>query len=130
MCRVQLTNNTIFITGGGSGIGRGLGEAFHAMGNQVIIGGRRRDVLDETTAANPGMASITMDVSDPGSIEAAAQQLVERFPKLNMLINNAGLARMEDLKTNFDPATAESMVVTNLLGPVRMTRITNLTEPN
>jgi uncharacterized oxidoreductase len=117
---MKLTHNTILITGGGSGIGRGLAEAFHALGNKVIIAGRRQQVLEETTDANPGMASVTLDIDDPDAIESFAEEVTELHPTLNVLINNAGIMRPENLKAP-RMADAEAMITTNLLGPLRLT---------
>jgi len=119
---MNLSGNTILITGGGSGIGRGLAEAFHALGNTVIIAGRRQQALDETTAANPGMKSIVFDVQDAASIRGFAAQVTAEFPALNVLINNAGIMREEKLLAQQeDLADAEAIVATNLLGPIRLT---------
>jgi uncharacterized oxidoreductase len=119
---MNMTGNTILITGGGSGIGRGLAEALHALGNQVVIAGRRQQALDETTAANPGMRSLQLDVEDPAAIRAFAAQVAEDFPALNVLFNNAGIMRTENLLAQQDDlADAEAMVITNLLGPIRLT---------
>jgi uncharacterized oxidoreductase len=117
---MKLSGNTIFITGGGSGIGRGLAEALHRHGNQVIISGRRQDALAAVTAANPGMKSITLDIGDPASIAAAVEQLTRDFPEVNVLINNAGIMRREALEQG-TIADAEAIVITNLLGPIRIT---------
>lgn len=118
---MQPSNNTIFITGGGSGIGRGLAEALHKAGNQVIISGRRKVQLDATTAANPGMVSVEMDVSDPASIAAVSARLIRDYPNLNVVINNAGIMLIDDASTAIDEALLLSTVSTNLLGPVRVT---------
>jgi uncharacterized oxidoreductase len=118
---MKTTDNTILITGGGSGIGRGLAEAFHKLGNKVIIAGRRQQVLDETTAANPGMASATLNIEDPAAIHAFAQKLAADFPALNVVVHNAGIMRPEDFLNKPDSADAEAMVTTNLLGPIRLT---------
>jgi len=119
---MNLSGNTILITGGGSGIGRGLAESFHALGNQVVIAGRRKHALDETTAANPGMKSITLDIENPSAIRALAAQVAAEFPSLNVLVNNAGIMRRENLLAQQpDLADAEAIVATNLLGPIRLT---------
>ena len=116
------TGNTILITGGGSGIGRGLAEAFHKLGNQVVIAGRRKQALDETVAANPGMNSLTLDIENRDAIRSFAAEATATYPTLNVLINNAGIMRPEKLLAQQDNlADAEATVATNLLGPIRLT---------
>ena len=117
---MQMTGNTILITGGGSGIGQALARSFHDLGNQVIITGRRPSVLDETTAANPGMKSFTLDIENADSIREFATKLINDFPGLNAVIHNAGIMRSEDLKAG-SKDVIEPTINTNLLGPIRLT---------
>ncbi|WP_342418627.1 SDR family NAD(P)-dependent oxidoreductase [Paenibacillus sp. FSL H8-0168] len=118
---MKLTGNTIFITGGGSGIGRALAEALHNLGNKVIISGRRKERLEETIKANPGMSAVELNVQDPASIEAAAKQLIKEYPNVNVLINNAGIIQSDDAAGMIDEDVLISTVTTNLLGPIRLT---------
>jgi uncharacterized oxidoreductase len=118
---MNITGNTILITGGGSGIGRGLAEALQAKGNEVIIAGRRKATLEETVAANPGMKYLTLDIEDPAAIKAFAAKVATEFPKLNVLVNNAGIMRLENVLAEQNLGDAEAIVTTNLLGPIRLT---------
>jgi uncharacterized oxidoreductase len=118
---MRLTKNTIFITGGGSGIGRGLAEALHKLGNKVIISGRRKSNLDATTQANPGMHSVELDIADSANIATVTKKLIADYPALNVLINNAGVMLIDDASGNIDDLLLTSTVTTNLLGPIRLT---------
>jgi uncharacterized oxidoreductase len=119
---MNITGNTILITGGGTGIGRALAEALHARGNQIIITGRREAPLKAVADANPGMAWAALDVADPAAIRAFAAQVVKDHPALNVVINNAGIMQAEDLTAEpFDLDVVDATITTNLLGPIRLT---------
>ncbi|HVZ19241.1 MAG TPA: SDR family NAD(P)-dependent oxidoreductase, partial [Terriglobales bacterium] len=118
---MRMDGNTIFITGGGEGIGRGLAEAFHELGNQVIIASRRESVLKAVCEANPGMRYYVLDVADPEQIRAVAAQAIADFPKLNCVIANAGVQRLYSFAAETMPddhVIAEEIEI-NLLGVIR-----------
>lgn len=118
---MHMNGNTIFITGGTSGIGRALAEAFHELGNKVIVAGRRKALLDEVSAANPGIDGVVLDVADPEDIKRAAREVIERYPSVNVLINNAGIMPFDDASQRIDNVKARSIIDTNLLGPILLT---------
>jgi uncharacterized oxidoreductase len=118
---MNLTGNTIFITGGGSGIGRALAEALHKRSNKVIISGRRKGHLDSVVKANPGIEAIQLDIADPDNIKAVAQKLIREHLDLNVLINNAGIMGPDQAAGIIDENLLASTVTTNLLGPIRLT---------
>ena len=117
---MQTTGNTVLVTGGGTGIGRGLAEAWHRLGNTVVIAGRRRESLQAVAKANPGIQVLSLDQGDPADIRRFATELTDHYPDLNVVINNAGVQRVEDLTTT-GPSVAELTVAINLLGPIRLT---------
>src|SRR5713226_7408465 len=112
---MNISGNTILVTGGGSGIGRGFAEAFHKAGNRVIVAGRRKDILKTVTTANPGVEAVTLDVANPTSIAETAKELAARFPKLNVVIHSAGIMAPEKLTDPKHLSTAEAEIATNLL---------------
>ena len=118
---MKTSGNTMLITGGGSGIGRELAQRFNALGNTVIVAGRRMETLKETIADRQNMHAMVVDVEDPKAISAFAERVIAEHPSLNVLINNAGIMRREDLTRSHDLMDAEQTVVANLLGPIRLT---------
>jgi uncharacterized oxidoreductase len=117
---MNMTGNTILITGGGSGIGRELALRFNGFGNTVIVAGRRMGPLRETIAGRKDMHAVALDIEDAEAITAFARRVVVEHPALNVLINNAGIMRREDLTRTRDLSDAEQTIVTNLLGPIRL----------
>lgn len=116
---MKLTGNTIIITGGGTGIGRGLAELFHQKGNQVIIAGRREDVLKETVEHNPGMAYRVLDITSDDSVQQFVESIHQDFPNVNAVIHNAGVMIPETIGDN-DFDTAKLTIDINLTGQIRL----------
>ncbi|MBS1023893.1 SDR family oxidoreductase [Gluconobacter cerinus] len=120
------SGNTILITGGGSGIGQALAQRLHDADNTVIVAGRRQNALDETIAGRANMHALVLDIESPEGISDFTERLLGAYPSLNVLINNAGIMRFEDLAQTHDVADAEATITTNLLGPIRL--INSLTD--
>jgi len=118
---MKTSGNTILVTGGGSGIGRALAQRWHDAGNTVIVTGRTAASLEQSTAGREAMHAMVLDVTDADAIGAFASEVVARFPALNVLVNNAGIMIYEDISAPRDLASAEAMIATNLLGPIRLT---------
>ncbi|GAB3944624.1 SDR family oxidoreductase [Kribbella albertanoniae] len=114
---MKTTGNTIFMTGGTSGIGLELARRFRDLGNTVIISGRRKDLLDQI-ALEDAIEGVVLDVADPASIAAAYADVTARHP-VNVLITMAGIMQPENLQDPAHLATAEATIDINLLGTIR-----------
>lgn len=117
---MKTSGNTILITGGGSGIGEALAHRFHDLGNTVIIAGRRQDALNRSIEGRPNMHALTLDIDSAEGVANFAKRVLAAHPKLNVLVNNAGIMRFEKLDRQRDLSDAEETITTNLLGPIRM----------
>jgi uncharacterized oxidoreductase len=119
---MHLTGRTILITGGSAGIGLAFALKFLELGNEVIVTGRRRAVLDEVKAKHPKLHAIQSDVADPAQIAALAGRVKAEFPRLDVLMNNAGIMHYKNLKAPADDlAGLMTEMDVNVGGMVRMT---------
>lgn len=119
---MRMTGNTVLVTGGTSGIGRALAEAFHDRGNRVIVTGRRSALLEEIARHRPGLIGMPLDLNDRNSLAQVVASAAERFPDLNVLIANAGISQTEDLiSEDWDVSISRSIVETNIMGVLQVT---------
>jgi uncharacterized oxidoreductase len=118
---MNITGNTILITGGATGIGFAMAQAFYSMGNAVIICGRRKTRLEEAKRKLPGVHIRACDVSKDSERKSLLSWIKDNFKNLNVLINNAGMQRMIDLKRGaHDLIGEEAEIQTNLVAPIWM----------
>ena len=119
---MKLTGRTILITGGSAGIGLAFALKFLELGNQVIVTGRRQSLLDEVKAKHPKLHTIQSDVADPAQIAALTARVKLDFPKLDVLMNNAGIMLSKNVKVPAaDLAGLTEEIDVNVGGVIRMT---------
>lgn len=117
---MKLEHQTILITGGTSGIGRELARVLAERGNTVIITGRDQARLDATASAIPGLHAFRSDLADSGAIARLYEEVVARFPALNVVINNAGVMRNIDLLDERGLQDLTTEIAIGLTGPIQM----------
>jgi uncharacterized oxidoreductase len=117
---MKRSGNTILITGGGTGIGLALGELLSKEGNEVIICGRTMKTLDDAQKHFPKLNTIVADVSTPAGRESLKMEVASRFPKLNVLVNNAGIYSITDVMDSKYMETLEAQLAINLVAPLAL----------
>ncbi|ELY3880530.1 SDR family oxidoreductase [Pseudomonas aeruginosa] len=100
---MDISGNTVLVTGGGTGIGLSIAAGFLKTGSRVIICGRNLDALVAAQEANPGLEIVYGDVAAQGSREELAEVVLSRFSSVNILVNNAGIQRRVDFLTDDAP---------------------------
>jgi len=115
---MDITSRTIFIAGGTSGIGLELARRFSVAGSTVVVGGRRRDLLENI--ATEGIGTTALDVTDPDSIVRAREAVLAQHPTLDTVVTMSGVMLLEDLRDPKHIEAAEATVATNLLGTIRV----------
>lgn len=120
---MQLTHNTILITGGTSGIGLAFAKEFKDRDNTVIICGRREDRLNEIMMQHPGIITRVCDVADEKQREELVEWLVTNYPGTNVLINNAGIQLLTDLTNPCSLDRVRAEIETNLVAPIHLSSL-------
>ena len=120
---MKTSGNTILITGGTSGIGRGFAEEFFKRENTVIICGRREERLQEITGEFPGIITTLCDMNVVEEREALFQWVVESYPEVNVLINNAGIQLLADMTKEVDITKVNAEIEINLIAPIHLSSL-------
>ncbi len=121
---MQLNNNTILITGGGSGIGLALAKKFYELDNTVIITGRNQNKLDAAKVLMPDIHTIACDITSQGDLDKLVHIIEQKHPELNVLINNAGIQyNYEFMKSDNVLKKIEQEINTNLTAPIQLTTL-------
>jgi uncharacterized oxidoreductase len=120
---MDLSNNTVLVTGGASGIGLAIAERFQNAGSTVIICGRRIEKLEEAKTSHPDFHTHAADVTTPAGREALAQWATREFPLLNVLVNNAGIQRRVRLTENEPWEQTHEEIAVNLEAPIHLARL-------
>jgi uncharacterized oxidoreductase len=121
---MKLSNRTVLVTGGTSGIGLGISEAFQQSKSRVIVCGRHREKLSAVNEKYPDIVAIPCDVGDAGQRKKLAEEVLRRFPDLDILVNNAGIQRYIDLKKGYDELkSGEDEIAINFVSVVELTAL-------
>ena len=121
---MKISGNTVLITGGATGIGLALAEALLSRGNEIVICGRRRHKLAAARARLPAIHTRVCDISKPAARRALIEWTVERFPRLNVLVNNAGVQRAVDFRRGArDLPQADEELAANLAAPIHLSAL-------
>ena len=121
---MKLSNRTVLVTGGTSGIGLGIAEAFQQSKSQVIVCGRDREKLSKVKEKFPDITALPCDVGDARQREKLAEEVLRRFPDLDILVNNAGIQRYVDLKKGYDELkSGEDEIAINFASVVELTAL-------
>lgn len=110
---MDLTQRTVLVVGGTSGIGLGMARRFAAAGSTVVVAGRRTGQVDD-------LDTVQLDVTDADSVLRARDRVLDRYPDLDVVVTMSGVMLVEDLRDPAHLAAAETTVAINLLGTIRV----------
>ena len=119
---MKLSDNTVLITGGGSGIGLALAKAFAQRGNTVIVCGRNAQKLEAVHKENPAIVVVPCDIARDLDQQHLVETVTQKYPNLNVLINNAGIQHNYDFSDAQDhTGLIDDEININFLAQVKLT---------